>query len=211
MTHFVYSGRADSFGQTILQPEDDMTSAVHTPDAPSIRAPWFLEPAIAKQERALGASMDFLREMVTLSLSASLKLGLILPMTEHRSVLSLDARAVARIVTVRQEDCGPCLQIAVNQSLYEGADLGVVRATLARDDEALPDDLATVYEFTEAVVTDGHVSPNLARRTELTVGGRKGIVDLAFAIAGSRIFSMIKKVMGYSMSCSMVEIETTRT
>ncbi len=170
----------------------------------AVAAPWFLEWAIARQQRKLGESLNYLREIASMSLSAFFKFAMFVPMAEHRRVAGPDAYAVARLVAVRHEDCGPCLQTTVNLSLQDGADLGVVRAVLARDVEALPPDLACVYAFAHAVVTGSEEAGPLALRVERALGGRAALVDLALGIAGARVFPTVRRALGHAISCSRV-------
>ena len=163
-----------------------------------------IEHQIKRTEKQLGERLDYLRDIADTSVSALLKFGLIMPMANHRSAAPVDAYYVARLVTGQFEDCGTCVQIEVNLAQSEGVDIGVIRAVLAQDIEALPEPLAAVYSFTEAVLRQ---DPNVNRHVDRCVRlfGKKGTIDVAFGIAAARIFPTVKRALGHAVSCEIVQ------
>lgn len=167
---------------------------------------------LAAQEKKLSASLDYLREILRVSLPAFLKFGLFVPLSEHRRALSPEATTVARLVATRAEDCGTCLQIAVNQARALGVAPAIVRAVLERRVADLPAPLGDVYAF--AALVARAAAPEIdAGRGE--VGLREGLraalgeeafVELALAIASLRVFPAAKRALGYAVSCSSVEL-----
>ncbi|HEV3121276.1 MAG TPA: hypothetical protein VGY53_05215, partial [Isosphaeraceae bacterium] len=78
-------------------------------------------------------------------------------------------------------------------------------AVLDRRLDDLPDDLAEVYRFTEAVLErNGQDGPLRERMREHY--GEEGLVELALAIASCRVFPATKWAMGYAVSCERVEV-----
>jgi alkylhydroperoxidase family enzyme len=167
---------------------------------------------LGAQERKLGASLDYLREVLRVSLRAFLKFGLFVPLSEHRRALAPEAAAVARIVAARAEDCGTCVQIAVNQSRASGVAAAVVRAVLERRPAYLAAPLGDVYAFA-ALVARADAPECAAAGDEPALRGRlraelgdEAFVELALAIASVRVFPSVKRALGYALSCSKVEI-----
>ena len=54
------------------------------------------------------------------------------------------AWSAAGIVSVMSEDCGPCTQLAIDMAERGGVDPAVLRAIVARDVAAMPDEVALV-------------------------------------------------------------------
>lgn len=172
------------------------------------RAP--IEWVISREEAKLGHSLDYLRDIANASTSAFLKCSLLAPLVLRRPKITANVAATVRIAALQHEDCGTWLQIGVDQSLAQGADLGVVRATLARDVECLPPDLALVYRFVQAVVTSSKEANLLALRVEEMVGGTAALAEVALLIALARVFPTLKRALGHGVSCGDVPIVTAR-
>jgi alkylhydroperoxidase family enzyme len=160
---------------------------------------------IAAAEKALGVPLDYCRFMVRASLRASLKFAKFLAVDEYRRVLPPGPCYVARIVAVRDEDCGTCVQIAVNQAKNAGVPAEQLRAVLDGDLDRLPAELRDAYCFAEAVVTRNDQEDALRERIRLRYGD-EGLVEMALAIASCRTFPITKRALGYAVSCSDVAI-----
>ncbi len=163
---------------------------------------------LSAAERDLGESMDYAREIVDASLPAFFKFAKVLGMNEHRKVLPIDVWHVAKIVTSRAQDCGPCVRIAERMAEREGvADAVVVAARDGRYD-ALSPELATVARFARAVNAADHTEAPF--REELRGRyGKAGLVELALAIASSQIFPTLKRALGHSEACEIPVDEST--
>ncbi|MHC4953998.1 MAG: carboxymuconolactone decarboxylase family protein [Planctomycetota bacterium] len=157
------------------------------------------------EEKKLGASLDYLRHMLRVSVGAFLKFAKVASVAGYRRALPVDAHAVAGIVASRNEDCGPCVQIGVNMAKASGVSTDVLRAVLDSEPDNLPADLALVYRFAEAVVTANGKDEEL-RGPVRDRYGERGLVELALAIATSRVFPITKRALGYALSCSEVEL-----
>ncbi len=165
-----------------------------------------VEQNIARQEKQLGESMDYLRDIAAASPAAFLKFGAFAPLSRHRGAASREALAVARLVATRSEDCGPCLQLVANFALAEGVAPEVVRAALDGNVEALPAPLDDIHCFAVAVTRQ---EPRATVLSEELTGklGRAVVVDLALAIASVRVFPTVKRALGYAQSCSLAPVE----
>lgn len=160
---------------------------------------------LASEERKLGESVDYVRHILRVSLRAFFKFIKIMPFASYRRTLPADACAVAQLVATRDEDCGTCVQIGVNVALRDGVPADVLQAVIDERPDALPEPLADVYRFTESVVkADGNDEP-LRDRVRRHYGD-EGLVELSLAIAGCRVFPIVKRTLGYATSCRLVEI-----
>jgi alkylhydroperoxidase family enzyme len=160
---------------------------------------------IAAAEKVLGVPLEYCRFIVRVSLRASFKFAKFLAVDEYRRVLPSGPLYVARIVAVRDEDCGTCVQIAVNQARKAGVPGEQLRAVLDCKLDKLPDELRDAYRFAEAVVTRNGEEEGLRERIRLNYGD-EGLIEMALAIASCRVFPITKRALGYAVSCSAVPI-----
>lgn len=160
-------------------------------------------------ERELGESVDYLRHIVRHSVGAFLKFTKIMPLNNYRKVLPPDAWHVARIVAAREVDCGPCVQIEINLARKAGIDPAVLRAVIDENPDALPQPLADTYRFIKSVVD--HVSHGEADTLRERVRGHygeTGLIEMALAVAVTRMFPTTKKVLGFATACSDTTLRT---
>ena len=160
------------------------------------------------EERRLGASMDYLRQILDNSLSAFMRFCATLPLTNSRKTLPKDAWHLAQLVSVRKEDCGTCVQIHVNLALSDGLAAEFVQAVLDGDLNGLTSEQREIHDFTQAIVNGG-LDPDELRQSIRQRYGEKALIELAYAIASSRTPPTLKKVLGHARTCQQVTIETT--
>jgi alkylhydroperoxidase family enzyme len=157
------------------------------------------------EERRVGVPLDYVRFILRRSLRSFLKYAMFLPLSHHRRRLPAPAFHAARLVATQGEDCGSCLQIVVNLARNDGFQAAQIEAVLAGRIEALPDDLADVCRFTTAVLQASYDEAELRDRLRSRYGD-EGLIELAFAIATVRVFPITKRVLGYAVSCSKVQL-----
>jgi hypothetical protein len=166
---------------------------------------WLLRRQLDAEEKKIGESVDYLRHVVDVSPAAMLRFAAILPFANSRKVLPKDAWFVAQIVALQAEDCGTCLQIGVNLARQANVDRALLQAALAGALDELPAQLADVYRFTKAVIESSYDEDALREKMRERYGER-GLIELAYAIASSRIPPTIKRTLGYAKSCSLVAV-----
>lgn len=165
-----------------------------------------LRNAIAKQEALFNVSLDYLRHMLATSTSAFIKFNLLMPMARHRQQLPLAAQAIAALMGSRSQDCGPCVQITANLALQYGVDASILQAVLEDRPDNLPEELALVYRFSQAVLMNEPLADPL-REDVRARWGDAGVLDVAFAIASAQVYPITKRVLGFGKSCALVQIE----
>jgi hypothetical protein len=168
---------------------------------------WFFRRKLDAEEKKLGESMDYLRYVVETSVPAFLRFAGIMPFANSRKVLPKEAWYVAQIVSLQQEDCGPCLQITVNLALKDRVNADLIRAVLNGDHSQFSADIVDVYKFAHAIV-HSEPDPDVLRETLRIRYGDRGLIELAYAIASSRVPPTVKRVLGYAKSCKQVSIVT---
>jgi alkylhydroperoxidase family enzyme len=161
---------------------------------------------IDAQERMLGESLDYVRQIVRTSLPSFLTFALFMPMSRRRRRLPPAPYHVARIVATRDEDCGTCVQIEVNLARQQGVSVETIRAVLDQRVDTLSPELGDVYRFASAVVGATGEEQELRERLR-TRYGNEGLVELALAVASARVFPIVKRVLGYATRCALVDVK----
>jgi alkylhydroperoxidase family enzyme len=164
-----------------------------------------LHRTISKFERHYDYDATYMHEIANTSVTAFLKLALAQALSAHRDGVPSDALFAARIAAARFEDCGPCAQLVVNMALEAGVAPAVVRAIVARDDAAVTDDVRLSLALADAVLT--HAASDGARDDVLQRWGQRGLVTLAYAIAGTRIYPTMKRVLGHAHTCERLRVD----
>lgn len=88
---------------------------------------FFARRAIALQERMTGESAEHMRDIHAGSPAVFWRLTLATALYNHQKALPRDISSVAAIAALRSEDCGPCVQIAVNMALRQGVSPAILR------------------------------------------------------------------------------------
>lgn len=161
---------------------------------------------IDSRERALGESIEWLRHIVRNSLGAFFSFMKFGKFAQRRRSLPRTPWHIAQIVAARSADCGPCVQIAVNLAKHSRIPLEVLRAVIDRRPDALPEDLAEVYRFSETIMA--HDDDPALREKLRARYGEEGFIELAYALGAGPVIPTIKRALGYAVSCSRVTIKT---
>lgn len=166
---------------------------------------WIINRRLNAAEKKLGVSVDYLRHIAMVSLTAFFKFVKFMPLAEYRKKLPADAWHIARLVAVKQEDCGSCVQIEVNLAQQNGVDAVLLRHVINQDVDKLPPELANVYLFAKAISTQQD-EPDLRELIRIEYG-EEGLVELALTISACRVFPTTKRALGYATNCSRVDVK----
>ena len=166
---------------------------------------WLISNRLGAAERQIGVSLDYLRHMHQAAPAVFYKFLKLKSLANHRRVLPDDVLHVARIVAARRQDCGQCLQMAVNFALQQGMPAGDVQPVIDEDVEKLPSELVESYRFAESVVTNSDESERW-RETVRQRYGDEGVIELSLAVAIAGVFPTMKRGMGYATSCSQTRV-----
>jgi hypothetical protein len=123
----------------------------------------------------------------------------------YRKDVPLAAWTAAAITAVRHEDCGPCTQLGVQMAEKSGVDPKVLRAILAADAAAMPDDVALAWRFTRAALDHDPVVDEY-RQEIVRRWGSRAVISLAFAMVASRTYPTVKYAMGHGQACSRIVV-----
>jgi len=166
----------------------------------------WVEHRIGGFEALTGQSAAYLRDIYRASKPAFFKyLMFQTGMGQHRTAAPAEALAVASVAVMRQQDCGPRLQISLTLAENQGVSSKLLEAAAARDLAGLPDPLDTVFLFAEAVTRSDWNSAHYEQILRDHYGDA-GMVDLAFAIASAAVYPTLKRALGHGNACTSVSI-----
>src|SRR3974377_1272904 len=93
-----------------------------------------------------------MRELADADTAAALRFGRAAAIGQYRKDVPLTAHYAAGIVGTMAEDCGPCTQLGIDMAERAGAEPAVLRAVIARDYAAMPEEVALAVRFAEATL-----------------------------------------------------------
>lgn len=166
---------------------------------------WFLRRQIARFERTWNYDAGYLRELIEIDPRAVQALGKLQSISNYRRDVPPAVWAAAGIVSVMTEDCGPCTQLGIDMAERGGVDPVVLRAVVARDFAAMPDEVALTVRFTEATLRHAPGADEL-REAVVRRFGKRGLVSLAFAMLAGRIYPTVKYALGHGHACMRLTI-----
>jgi len=165
-----------------------------------------IRSVLTKEEKRLGASLDYVRHVLDHSFGAFRTFSKMLPFTRYRDALPAAPYHVARLAAAHHEDCGTCVLIEINLAKQGGVPREAIRAVIDKNPEALDENLATVFRFTEGVITASG-DEDQHREALREIYGERALIELAFAISAARIFPIIKRALGYATACRNVNLD----
>ncbi len=159
---------------------------------------------IDSAEKNFGENMDYMRDIANASRGAFYKFALFLMFAKHRKAAPIDAYFLAAMGALQHEDCGPCLQIAVNGAVAAGVKPEILSAALAGG-ASLDADHRMYLDFGRAVSANAPEAEELRLKIAEKLPPA-AMVDLAIAIASARVFPTLKRGLGHAKSCSLVQV-----
>ena len=166
---------------------------------------WALHKAITKFERAWNYDASYMHEMIDVSPRAAWLFSRVTALGQFRRDIPIDAWCAAGITAVRHEDCGPCTQLAVTMAERAGVSTAILDALFADKPEAMPADVALVWNFTRATLAHDAAADEY-RDVIVNRWGRRALVSLAFAITAARIYPTVKYALGHGKACMRVVV-----
>lgn len=156
-------------------------------------------------EREWNYDASYMRTIFAAGLGAMRAMLALERIAKFRKGIPLAPRFAATIVAARAEDCGPCVQLVVTMAERAGVAASTLRAIVAADDAALPDDVRLAVRFTEATLAHAPDADEL--RDEIVARwGNAAIVSLAFAILSGRAYPTLKYALGHGRTCVRVKV-----
>ncbi len=157
-----------------------------------------------REEKKLGASLEYVRYIAQHDFSGLLKFSKLKGLSEHRRVLPPSVFHTIKLVGAQREDCGSCVDIAIQLAKKDGVAPETIQSVLAGRVASLSEDERLAYEFTHEVCDRTHGQSERRERWRQKFGDR-GVVEAALAIGSAQIFPIIKRAAGYTKACKINE------
>ena len=103
------------------------------------------------------------------------------------------------------EDCGPCAQLVVDMALKAGVDAAILAALARGDFHRAGADATLGYLYGQAVATNSPDAVKLSVDAEAKYG-KRGLVSLALAVAGARVYPTLKRGLGHGAACQKLVV-----
>ena len=165
---------------------------------------WLLHKTFDRFAAMADYDTTYLHEVTDVSSGAAIRyFGL--PMLSQFSGPAPDIWAGAALASVLDGDCGPCVQLVVNNALRMGVDPVKVKACLRRDFEA-SGEMGLGFRFAEAAISDSEHLDSL--RDEIgRLHGQKAVIAASYAAATCRAYPVMKRGLGYGKVCQAVDVD----
>jgi len=147
----------------------------------------------------------YMRELLESSSEGFAKFANFLPLSSHREKLTAEDYWIVKLAAMQIEDCGDCLQLNVRMALESGVAKPLIEAAI-KGGSTLPDALKDVYDYARHVASNDIIDLELVDRIA-TRYDKGALLEFGLCIATAKVFPTIKRTLGYTRSCSMVEIE----
>jgi hypothetical protein len=149
---------------------------------------------------------SYLEYLLKESPAAAFKFAGLADATAHREVVPVDAHFAAKITGAMAEDCGPCVQLAIDMALEARMAKDQIEAVVRRDTGAMNPSTWLGFQFADAVASRA-ANADRHRDAVRAQWGEKGVIDLAMALQMGRIFPMLKAALGYAKECRRVTVD----
>ena len=169
---------------------------------------WIIRRQIGAFENEYHYDAGYLRDLLDTSTSAMLRFHRATGLADFREGVPKDVWHAVRILASRREDCGPCTQLAATMAERDGVLPDTIRGALRGRFDDLPDEVRLALAFSDAVL-DRDAAADALRSEVVARFGKRGLVTIAFAMLGARLYPTLKYALGYGHTCSVVEVAGT--
>jgi uncharacterized protein YjeT (DUF2065 family) len=166
---------------------------------------WLMKRRLNAFERDYSYDASYMHDMLAVDAKSVLALFKVQAMAHYRKDVPREPWYAAALVGSLAEDCGPCTQLGITMAEREGVAPDTLRAIVAGDLRAMPDDVVLAYRFAKASLAHDPAADEL--RDEIVKRwGQRGLISLAFALAATRVFPTVKYALGHGKTCSRVTV-----
>jgi len=166
---------------------------------------WLMNRVLARFEREWNYDASYVRDMIAADPSAVLAFAKLSGLGRYRRDVPLAVYHAVAIAGTMAEDCGPCTQLTVDRAEREGVAPALLRAIVAKDIGAMPQEVALGLGFAD--LTLRHAPEADAVREEIVRRwGRRALISLTFALVAARLFPTAKYALGHGRACRRLTI-----
>ena len=148
---------------------------------------------------------SYMREMLQVSPEAFQAFEGFMPMGRFQKSAPVDVLFVAKLTTMKTEDCGACTQLNIRMAVEAGVSKDILKSVM-NNGQGLSDELKDIYYFSISVATNRPMPDGLHEKLESRYS-KEVLVELGLAIAATKVYPTIKRALGHAKSCSLYEFE----
>ena len=162
---------------------------------------WMERGLLNRLKKQNPRQFGWLRDAAGASPGIFWKLLFFFPLAGHRRAASRGLITMARLGALRAQDCGDCLQVAVDYALKDGIPADRIQAAL-RNANSLPPGERLALDYGQAVAGNW---PDLGVWVEAVrrAFGEAVLAELAFAVATASLFPLAKRGLGVAAACDL--------
>lgn len=165
---------------------------------------WVLRRKVAEFERVNHYDMGYARAILEGNPQALLTLHRAAGLARYRGPLGATAHHAVRLAAAMHEDCGPCLQLGITMALRAGVSESAIAHVICGEPTG-DAEADLVVALARAVLADAPDAVDLRERV-VDRFGQDGLTAVAFALTGSRMYPMLKAVLGYAQCYPVVTV-----
>jgi alkylhydroperoxidase family enzyme len=162
---------------------------------------YLLTRLVDRLERLLGVELPYLRVVADHAPGALVPIGLTMPASAYGRRVPAPVLHMVRLGATQAQDCGECLQIAVNVALADGVPAEDIQVALEGRGVSLPEEYRDAFDFGFRVA-DGSGAERL-RDVLRERYAERGVIEASMAAAGAQFFPALKRGMGYAQACDL--------
>src|SRR5882757_2607566 len=141
---------------------------------------FFARRALRAISKRYGYDTSYLEYMLKQSPAAFFDFAPVAKAAAHREVVPVEASFAAKITGAMAEDCGPCVQLAIDMALEARMAKDQIEAVVRRDTGAMNPSTWLGFQFADAVASRA-ANADRHRDAVRAQWGEKGVIDLAMA------------------------------
>jgi hypothetical protein len=164
---------------------------------------WLYRRMIRSMEKRYSYDASYLHEMAQAAPAAFRRFARMQMARRWRGPVQTDAWYAASVGGALHEDCGPCVQIATDMAIGDGADPAVLRALLSGT--KAPADARLAFDFARALLAADPACDTLREQVEAR-WGKAGVISLAMTAMTARNFPVLKRALGHAKACRRVRV-----
>lgn len=162
---------------------------------------FLLKKLAARFEGFLGVELPYLYSVIEHAPGAVFPIVLSMPSANYGKSVPAPVLHMARLGATKAQDCGECLQIAVNVALQEDVSANHIEAVLTGRQSDSPSEYVDAFEFGSRVGA-GFEADEL-RSAMRDRYSERGLIELSMAAAGAQFFPVLKRGMGFAEACDI--------
>lgn len=148
----------------------------------------------------------YMKKMLETNFDAYANFEAFLPMASFKKETPDDIMFVVKLTSMKNEDCGGCLQLYVDMAIEAGVNKEIINEIIFNQGKNLSTILKEVYDFTLAVSNKETIESKTYDKMNKKYS-KAIMTEIALAIASTKVFPTIKKVLNDFHSCSMIQIK----